>query len=229
LVVSVESSSDKNVYSERYVAFVDILGFSSHVQQSEHSTLEAEKLVNVMNRISDRWADKGLQHTHSVLGEDFRSQSFSDCTVLSEAATARGLDYLLLMITNFARDLLANGFLYRGGIAKGALHHSNNAVFGPAFLKAYDLEQNIAEYPRIVVDPNTHQDFSQHPSPETWDKYLRPDLRHAEDGPVYVDVFAAFKYPGNLPARIELNRKECRDTAWMIRSHYPAAPCAEDA
>ena len=207
-----ESSSDtKNVYSDRYVAFIDILGFSSHVQQSEHSLAEAEKLVKIMNRISNLWANEGLQRTHSTIGEDFMSQSFSDCTVLSEAATGRGLHYLLLMVTQFARDLLANGFLFRGGIAKGALHHSKNAVFGPAFLKAYDLEQNVAEFPRIIVDAITHKDFSQYPSPETWDKFIRPDLRHDVDGPVYVDVFAALKYSGILPERVELNRKLCRD------------------
>jgi hypothetical protein len=200
-----------SVYSERYVAFVDILGFSAHVRQSEHSLSEAQKLVNIMDRISNRWADKGLLITHTVLGDDFKSQSFSDCTVLSEAATPKGLHYLLLMVTQFALDLLANGFLFRGGIAKGALHHSNNAVFGPAFLRAYDLEKNVAEYPRIIVDQDTHQDFKLHPSPETFDKYTRPDLRHADDGPVYVDIFSSFKFPERLPERVEAYRNDCRD------------------
>jgi hypothetical protein len=209
--LAMESSGTKSVYSERYVAFIDILGFSSHVRQSEHSPSEAQKLVNIMDRISNRWADKGLLITHTVLGEDFKSQSFSDCTVLSEAATPKGLQYLLLMVTQFALDLLANGFLFRGGIAKGALYHSNNAVFGPAFLKAYDLEQNIAEYPRIIVDQDTHQDFNLHPSPHALDKYTQPDLRHADDGPVYVDVFSGFKYAERLPERVELCRKDCRD------------------
>jgi hypothetical protein len=198
------------VYSERYVAFIDILGFSSHVRQSEHSPSEAEKLVRIMDRISERWSYPALQSTHEVLGEDFKSQSFSDCTVLSEAATPKGLGYLLLMVTQYALYLLANGFLLRGGIAKGPLHHSKNAVFGPAFLRAYDLEQNIAEYPRIIVDQNTHQDFELHPSPKTLDKHIRPDLRHAVDGPVYVDIFSGFKYSTPLPSRVELNRKACR-------------------
>jgi hypothetical protein len=200
-----------NVYSERYVAFIDILGFSSHVRQSEHSPSEAEKLVKIMNRISSHWSDKALLVTHDIYGEDFRSQSFSDCTILSEAATPRGLHYLLFRVTSFAVDLLANGFLSRGGIAKGPLHHSDSAVFGPAFLRAYDLEQHVADYPRIIVDQNTHQDFN-FPSPVTWDKNVQPDLRHADDGPVYVDIFSWFKFPGQSPyERIEMLRKECRD------------------
>ena len=204
-----EQTAAENVYSERYVAFIDILGFSSHVRQSEHVPSEAKKLLNIMDSISDRWAE--LENTHAVLGEEFKSQSFSDCTVLSEAATPKGLHYLLLMVTLFALDLLENGFLFRGGIAKGFLHHSKNAVFGPAFLDAYDIERNIAKYPRIIVDQKTHQDFIRNPNPETWDKYLQPDLRHADDGPVYVDIFSAFKFSGKLPKRIEKYRTKCRE------------------
>lgn len=205
-------TTNENVYSERYVAFIDILGFSGHVRQSEHSRSEAEKLVQIMDRISKHWSDKNLQHTHNVMGNDFKSQSFSDCTVLSEAATPTGLHYLLFTVTQFAVDLLANGFLSRGGIAKGLLHHSNNAVFGPAFLSAHNLEQNIAEHPRIIVDQNTHHDFNSHPSPLTLDKDLQPDLRHAHDGPMYVDIFSWFKFAGQSPyGRIEVCRKDCRD------------------
>jgi hypothetical protein len=118
--------------------------------------------------------------------------------------------------------------LSRGGIAKGPLHDSDNAGFGPAFLKAYDLEQNIAEYPRIIVDQNTHQDFSLHPSPLTLDKHVRPDLRHADDGPVYVDIFSWFKFPEQSPyERIEVCRKDCRDNiqAKLDASIYVAAHC----
>jgi hypothetical protein len=202
------------VYSERYVAFIDILGFSSHVRQSEHSPSEAEKLVKIMNRISEHWSNEHLQNTHKLIGEDFKSQSFSDCTVLSEAATPRGLHYLLFFVTQFAVDLLANGFLCRGGIVKGLLHHSEKAVFGPAFLSAYDLEQNVADFPRIVVDQNTHKDFdlNQHPNPLGLDEHLRHDLRHADDGPLYVDIFTWFKFPKSRHGRVEIARKGCRDS-----------------
>jgi hypothetical protein len=216
-----------NEYSERYFAFIDILGFSSLVRKSEHSPLEAEKLVAIMKRINDRWSDSALQPTHGILGEDFKVQSFSDCTVMSEAASAKGLQYLLMMVTQFAVDLLGNGFLLRGGIAKGALHHSQYAVFGPAFLRAYDLERNIAEFPRIVVDQLTHEDFEANPSPESFDKFIQPVLRHADDGPVYVDVFSCFKFTEALPARVELYRGLCReniqamlDASIYVPAHY---------
>jgi hypothetical protein len=50
-----EKTATANVYSERYVAFIDILGFSSHVRQSEREPSEAEKLVKIMDRIKENY------------------------------------------------------------------------------------------------------------------------------------------------------------------------------
>src|SRR6202044_1793460 len=66
--------------------------------------------------------------------------------------------------------------------------------------------------PRIIVDKDTHQDFNSHPSPFALGNGLDADLRHADDGPVYVDVFSCFKLPGRSPyERIEIIRERCRD------------------
>lgn len=199
------------VYSERYVAFIDILGFSEHVRKSANAPSEAKKILSIMDRQFNRWAEGSFKAMHEFLGEDFQHQSFSDCIVLSEAATPKGLHYLLMLATQTALGVLENGFLLRGGIAKGLLHHSKHAVFGPAFLAAYALEQNVARYPRIVVDQATHRDFGDTPPDAKQNKYTRPNLAFANDGPVYVDIFSAFKFPGEeLPERIEDYRRKCR-------------------
>jgi hypothetical protein len=132
--------------------------------------------------------------------------------VLSEATTPKGLQYLLFRVTQFALDLLANGFLLRGAIAKGPLYHSSTAVFGPAFLRAHDLEQNIAKFPRIIVDRDTHEDFERNgPSDEVYDQFIRPDLRHDDDGPVFVDIFSGFRIDAaHSPARVDVTAKACR-------------------
>ena len=92
--------------------------------------------------------------------------------------------------------------MLRGAIAKGLLHHSEHAVFGPAFLKAYYLERNIAKYPRIIVDRGTHEDFLELQTVqlnEVFDKFLRPDLRHDDDGPVFVDIFSGYRISEHIP------------------------------
>jgi len=227
--MSENAAATGSVYSQRYVAFIDILGFSEHVRQSEHASAEAQKLIQILNRISQTWADKTLQATHDTLGVEFRSTSFSDCTVLSEAVTPKALQYLLFRVSQFALDLLANGFLLRGAIAKGPLHHSEQAVFGPAFLKAYGLEQDIAKYPRIIVDQGTHEDFLQTQTVnmgEVYDRFIRPDLHHSDDGPVFVDIFSGYRIAGHIPyERIVMTGEACRASiqAKLDRSIYNPA------
>jgi hypothetical protein len=200
-----------SIYSERYVAFIDILGFGNIVRRSVQSPEQAEALVQIFDRMHKRWSDQGLQATHEHMGEDFRVQSFSDCTVISEAATPKGLMYLLLMVTQFSLDLMVSGFLVRGGIAKGLLHHSDQAVFGPAFLDAYALERDIACYPRIIVDKGTHKDFENNHLADNWDDFSRPALRHDDDGPVFVDVFSAFRVKTtSAPSRVPVTGKAIR-------------------
>lgn len=133
---------------------------------------------------------------------DFRSTAFSDCIVLSEAVDPKALQYLLFRVSQFALDLLASGFLLRGAIAKGLLRHSERVIFGPAFLNAYDSERNVAKYPRIVVDRGTHEDFLNLPNAklnEVFERFIRPDLRHADDGPVFVDIFSGYRIAGHIP------------------------------
>jgi len=40
----------------------------------------------------------------------------------------------------------------RGGVAIGDIYHDDEAVFGPGLVRAYDIESNVAKFPRIVVD-----------------------------------------------------------------------------
>jgi hypothetical protein len=42
--------------------------------------------------------------------------------------------------------------LLRGGVAEGDIIHDEEGVFGPALIRAYELESRIAMFPRVVVD-----------------------------------------------------------------------------
>lgn len=51
-------------------------------------------------------------------------------------------------------ELLQLGFLTRGGITIGPVHHRDNIIFGPALIEAVALEKE-AHYPRIAEPPTT--------------------------------------------------------------------------
>jgi hypothetical protein len=187
-------SDEGNVYSDRYVLFLDILGFSNIVRQSEASPNQATGMIKTLENIATIDKDSNV---YDVEKDDFRSQSFSDCVVISENASPIGLFSLLASVTLLTLELLGNGVFTRGGIAKGKLHHSDKVVFGPAMLEAYRLESSIARYPRILIDKATHLDFQQPEFAAVGKSYERsPSLILGDDGPPFLDTLLVLRHIG---------------------------------
>jgi hypothetical protein len=170
------------MYNERYVAFVDILGFSAIVRKTDHDTTpnRIDALVKALTEI-------GSHHPAINEGDDFQFQSFSDSIVMSSASTFTGLLHILHSISDLSIRLLRTGLLTRGGIAKGKLHHDQAVIFGPAFLDAYDIEENIAKYPRVILSREVYREFQKIAS-----SMRIPQVLLAEDGPPYLHIFAHF-------------------------------------
>jgi len=70
-----------------------------------------------------------------------------------------------------------NGFYLRGAATVGNLIHDTACVFGPALIRAYELESKEAKFPRIILDPD---------APEL--NALRKHVRVTE-GYTTIDVF----------------------------------------
>lgn len=164
-------------YTEQYVAFVDILGFSEIVRKTARDSTPTryDALVTALTQIG------AFKVKFATANLGFKFQTFSDSIVLSADASFGGLAFLLLAIQKFAVDLLKNGLLMRGAIAKGKLHHENGVMFGPAFLEAYHIETSIAKYPRVVLSREVYEDYQS-------DEERFPQILLAEDGPPYLHV-----------------------------------------
>jgi hypothetical protein len=202
----IAEKGDAPIYSERYVAFVDILGFSNIVRASVSSPDQAEELAKILQRLANRTTSTGISDA-----DDFLGQSFSDCIVLSENATPKGLLYLLQTLTFVSLDLLSNGILVRGGIAKGQLHHTDKVVFGPALIEAYRLESQIAKFPRIILDRYARADFKQNKIGDGVDPLIRPEIQLDNDGPPFLDIFSPFRAPSlGSHERLQMIADSCR-------------------
>lgn len=173
---------EPSVYSQRYIVFMDILGFSEIVRSSQGDAEQASRLAAILEKTRTRTSDLGVT---AFMDADFKSQSFSDCIVLSTNTSADGLTKIAYAASMMAFDLLLNRILVRGGLTKGDLHHSEGAVFGPALLEAYRLESTIARYPRILVGRSVHSDFNKNASVSL--------IQYAGDGPPFLDIFWLFR------------------------------------
>src|SRR5690606_10662416 len=151
-------------YDERIVAFVDILGWSNAVVgQCACPSAEIGWLVHLFQRSVQQAA--GHRNFYAKLRgfpgitDDVEVSQFSDSIAIS-VPIGNGqwvLEEQLRILTDTACQ---NGFLLRGGIAKGELFHQGSMLFGPALIAAVNMEK-AANYPRIILHPSLHDQFHQ--------------------------------------------------------------------
>ncbi len=160
------------VYDERFVAFLDILGFKNMIQFTTDNIEYQEKIRNILNYISEIRND----NYHGKLAEYgcFKEVSvFSGSIVISYSSSldiGGALFHVLMDFVYICNDLLTNGIYVRGGVSCGQMYHDKKVCFGPAMVRSYEIENKIAIYPRIVIDPlalsmgldflSQHQEFN---------------------------------------------------------------------
>ena len=142
-------------YSKALVIFVDILGSKNRTSFDElyeindtfHSVLLDNKTLD-----KDRTVYKRTIHTFSdcaYIIYDFKAnvpEEKKDLGKLFEVALCNCEPLFI--------KFLDRGFIFRGGIAYGDVYYEGerSLLFGSAINAAYKLENEIAQYPRIVVE-----------------------------------------------------------------------------
>ena len=126
-------------YTEGYLAFLDILGFSQYVNKEENGQATAD-LFDFVKKLC--WFFNTSPELHIQIS------FFSDTIIM----TTNELDHLILPI-NIAESYLKKslGLLFRGGIVYGKYYHKDGVTFGPAVVAGYELEKK-AIYSRILID-----------------------------------------------------------------------------
>jgi hypothetical protein len=157
------------VYQQRLLLYCDILGWSAEI-----ATGDTSKLAAAVEFIHSRAKDYNEQERQRLLtldGEIIQTQigrvgpvqinraaleiqygAFSDHFVFSipESFGSR----IFSIASKLVIELLRIGFLVRGAIVLGPLHHRDNVIFGPALREAVNIEENEAFYPRILISDN---------------------------------------------------------------------------
>jgi hypothetical protein len=147
---------DKKIlnYEEKYVAFLDILGFREMVNKNDTELIN--RYLNIVQH-----GIKSAKDTY-FNGKKLKIESIiiSDSILLSvdknsdTEESLKNLLYLCMSVGIMQSLLLLNGIWLRGGISFGKAYFSqtDNQIIGPAYISAYDIENKIAKYPRVVLD-----------------------------------------------------------------------------
>jgi hypothetical protein len=160
-------------YEEKYVIYIDLLGFSNFVAKSsrengEFSCVEnrsCEEVYKVLknaiecyensnykdldfkedkNGCLDIYFENGGLAIKKIVGKDCEITYCSDSVFISINCNIIALN-IKRYIAAVQFTLLQSGILIRGGISYGKVYHDKNIIYGPAVIESIELEKNIGD------------------------------------------------------------------------------------
>jgi hypothetical protein len=186
------------MYENRVLAFIDILGFSKAVEKTIQKDgiedfHETQKIDNLLNEI--QWQMNGKDYLLDELRKKSKVTShFSDSIIISYLPTEKlSFFYILLDIYYLCINIVQKGFLLRGAIVVDKVYHTKEKIFGPALVKAYNMEKNEAVFPRVIIDQKifieAEKYYSRFPNSDDEYKYLEKLTLKDFDSFNYINYF----------------------------------------
>lgn len=142
------------------VCFVDILGFSSMIEQS----CKENNGNRILNRLCSRIKNsiEFIKPTTEVLGT---IKIFTDSVVIGKPIFDDGeseLGQIFLGFASYQLSLALEGFFVRGGVSIGDYYANEDISFGPALLEAHNIESCVAKTHRIVLSQDSKKMVKHH-------------------------------------------------------------------
>jgi hypothetical protein len=149
-----------DIYIDKYVVFLDLLGFKNRVEEADRDPPVRHELLQVLALVRNTLCENpslGMSLTH-----------FSDCIIFSANRSREGLWEILQSVNQLTLNLLQYDFLVRGGLAVGGTHHDSSFVYGLAINRAYCMER-CAKNPMTIVSEQVVADAKGYgPDFEQW-------------------------------------------------------------
>jgi hypothetical protein len=196
MTATVDSTSEP-VYKERYVAFLDLLGFKALVELAENDASESERLKEVLDLLNRTLCN------NTYLGTRFTH--FSDCIVITSDASPDALRDIFRSVGTLTRNILQFDMFIRGGITRGGAFHSERFVYGTAVSRAALIEEdkaNGAKGPLTLLSPEVYADVkAQGHDFLQWVESDSPDRFFVH----YLLNYAEYHKTPNLPGKVNLD------------------------
>lgn len=191
-------------YRPAVITFLDILGFRERVASSTDAT-DIRRILTRLRSFSD--VGRTIDPPEAMGEDEFevtRSIAFSDSVVrirfIDTAYPSGALFHEILGLVHVQTEMMADDVLVRGGITVGEVYLEGDMAFGPGFNRAYDLESQFANAPRIVVGAEAFAALRTDPrlladdhTPEEDIAYIRRMLRRGDDGLWFIDYLQAMR------------------------------------
>lgn len=157
----------KITFEKRAVAFIDVLGFKSVVNQATQGSNKIAELEELIGILSSAVPSLDGSVDASVPDDLIPKHIYiSDSIILSAPLTAEkmkrydGLSIIVMRVIQLTHILLNKGYLIRGGISVGDVWHTESNIVGAAYQDAYAIE-NQAIVPCVKLSSDAREHWSK--------------------------------------------------------------------
>lgn len=154
------------------VCFIDVLGFSNEILENWNNK-EADplkKILSIKNKMPLIYPDISLEiNDKSVRSYACRVNTVSDSVTICFGYNTEptfmvgdlvlGLESVIANIAYVWATFIREGFTIRGAIDIGDIYWDENELIGPAFIRAYQLESQVAKTSRVVISPGMNKEL----------------------------------------------------------------------
>ncbi len=193
-------------YSECIVTYIDILGFKNLIKTKKpieiynilrefHKSIDNKSWYNSLG-FNEHAIDEGKLKYFVFSDLMLRARKLDETNILDKEYIISLIIYELLSITQDQYNLITNNNV----LVRGTLHidklffeDKNDIVFGPALIEAYQIEEEIALYPRLVISEKCIEFIKSN-------SFTRNLIRKDFDGIYFADYlyFHSLKVSGDL-------------------------------
>ena len=146
-------------YIDSYVAFLDVLGFKQMVMGRENDKID--KYFEIVNKRIEEF--KNIDNKRMI-----GNIVISDSVILTVKKKSKAEDnrkllrQLCIAVSKIQKSLAIDDIWLRGAITTGDTYFNQvkNQIVGPAYINAYDLEENVAKYPRVILENKIFLDLN---------------------------------------------------------------------
>lgn len=153
-----------NDFTDKFIAYVDILGFAKLVADAERGEgLPLAEILELLPRLGTGNERKRFE-THGPAccpcapyiqkHLDFRLTQISDCVIVSAEVSPAGVINLISHCWGAVIELLHRG-MCRGYIKRGTIYHTDTQVIGTGYQDAYLAEGRVGVFKREADERGT--------------------------------------------------------------------------
>ena len=145
-------------YQDKFIAYIDILGFKKLVEDSENGTgLPLSKMIEILQLLGTSEDVSELKKNGPIICPgskyiqrdlNFKLTQISDCVVVSSEVSPAGVINLISYCAQVVLRLLERGIMCRGYITKGSIYHTDSQFIGSGYFEAYSKEEKVKVFKR---------------------------------------------------------------------------------